>query len=182
MFNKRPAVTFAILLCFAMVAGWGALYVLDAREIVRVKKQNQDTARAEALLASQRHEKRTQTFWNEKTVLLNALRTASLLEESSTVQAWDQVQTQLSSNFDDERLSRLASESYKLLCDTRAPLIKIRTYQARLKSEPDLREVLLERIASFNQDAKSCLATAKPRFLSLSVDVAAVDPPAPLVN
>lgn len=178
MLLTRPAVQFLAALMLGLFAWLGYFYLTEAERVHREQIQHKEAAAADAAAAVKRHRQDVQRFWEDKAILLQALKIATRMEPANLDTQWDALQTQLRSFPQDERLVQLARETREVLHDAGQLKQKIYTYEKRLATEPDLREVLQERLASFRQDLAKALPSMRPRCLSIATRVAELDPPA----
>ncbi|WP_050026744.1 hypothetical protein [Verrucomicrobium sp. BvORR034] len=178
MLFTRPAVLFLTALMLALFAWLGYFYLTEAERVHREQIQHKEAAAADAAAAVKRHRQDVQRFWKDKEMLLQALQIAARMEPANLDTQWDSLQTQLRLFPKDERLAQLAREAREVLHDAGQLRQKIHTYEKRLATEPDLREVLQERLASFRQDLAKALPSIRPRCLSIATRVAELDPPA----
>ncbi|WP_009963682.1 hypothetical protein [Verrucomicrobium spinosum] len=177
MLLTRPAVQFLMALMLGGFAWLGYFYLTEAERIHREQIQHQEAAAADAAAAVKRHLQDVQRFWKDKELLLQALQIGARMEPAHLDAQWEALQTQLGSSPADKRLEQLAREAREVLHGAGQLRQKIHTYEKRLATEPDLREVLQERLASFRQDIAHALASSRPRCLSLATRVAELDPP-----
>lgn len=174
----RPTVQFLTALMLGLFAWLGYFYLTEAERVHREQIQHKEAAAADSAAAVKRHHQDVQHFWKDKEMLLQALQIAARLEPANVAPQWDALQTKLRSFPEDERLGQLARETREVLHDAGQLRQKIHSYEKRLATEPDLREVLQERLASFRQDLAKALTAIRPRCLSIATRVAELDPPA----
>lgn len=156
---------------------WGTLYVSEARQVLREQTQRKEAAITEAKDAARRHEEKVKRFWKYKTVLQDALQAATKLDAHGPDKSWKDVTDGFLVFTDDARLQQLGQEAVETLRPSSSLREKIRIYNGRLTTEPQLREVLQEKLTGFEQELGTTVASSRPRYLSLATRVAELDPP-----
>lgn len=156
---------------------WGTLYISEARQVLREQNERKEAAITEAKDAAWRHEEKVKRFWKHKTVLQNALQAATNLDAHGPDKSWKDVTDGFLVFTDDARLQQLGQEAMETLRPSSALREKIRTYNGRLTTEPQLREVLQEKLTGFELELNTAMTSSRPRYLSLAARVAELDPP-----
>lgn len=156
---------------------WGTLYVSEAQQVLREQNQRKEAAITEAKDASRRHEEKVKRFWKDKTRLQNTLQAVTQLDAQGPDKSWKEVTDAFLASPDDTRLQQLGEEAMEALRPSNSLREKIRIYHGRLSTEPQLREVLQEKLTGFEQELNAATTSSRPRYFSLATRVAELDPP-----
>lgn len=177
MVTSRPALMTSALVGLMLLVILGTLYVSEARQVLREQNQRKEAAITEAKDAAWRHEEKVKRFWKHKTVLQNALQAATKLDAHGPDKSWKDVTDGFLFFTDDTRLQQLGKEAMEAMRPSSSLREKIRVYNGRLTTEPQLREVLQEKLTGFEQEIDTAMGSSRPRYLSLAARVAELDPP-----